>query len=202
MMTLSQSLWQALLIGATPLTMAAVKGKAQKSKPSKTKPTPRRAKSARTPARPPARAKPTARPAKPSAKKTVTRAPAPPPKPVAPKSATSATTTPVPADAKSPPPTGRAILLSPEGGKFADSINPRFRWLSVGGATRYQVEWSDKPDYTDSHTITSPATDAMVPVEQPLQLGVTYYWRVRGGNESGWGPWSATALFRVLETTE
>jgi hypothetical protein len=100
---------------------------------------------------------------------------------------------------KPAPPTGRAILISPENDKFADSVHPTFRWLSVGGATRYEVAWSDSPDWSQSHSIISIATEATVPVEKPLRLGVTYYWRVRGGNESGWGPWSSSASFRVLE---
>jgi len=100
---------------------------------------------------------------------------------------------------KPAPPTGRAILISPENDKFADSVHPTFRWLSVGGATRYEVAWSDSPDWSQSHSIISIATEATVPVEKPLRLGVTYHWRVRGGNESGWGPWSSSASFRVLE---
>ncbi len=101
--------------------------------------------------------------------------------------------------AKPTPPTGRAILISPENDKFADSVHPTFRWLSVGGATRYEVAWSDSPDWSQSHSIISIATEATVPVEKPLRMGVTYHWRVRGGNESGWGPWSSSASFRVLE---
>lgn len=100
---------------------------------------------------------------------------------------------------KPAPPTGRAILISPENDKFADSVHPTFRWLSVGGATRYEVAWSDSPDWSQSYSIISIATEATVPVEKPLRLGVTYHWRVRGGNESGWGPWSSSASFRVLE---
>ncbi len=100
------------------------------------------------------------------------------------------------------PPTGRAILLSPENQKFSDSLHPTFRWLSVGGATRYETAWSEDPHFTQSHQVISIATEATVPVEKPLRLGGTYYWRVRGGNESGWGPWSATANFRVLEEAE
>ena len=105
--------------------------------------------------------------------------PAPPPKPV--------------------PPIGRAILLSPENEKFVDNFHPTFRWLSVGGATRYEVAWGEEPALTASHTLLSIATEATVPVEKSLRLGVTYYWRVRGGNETGWGAWSAIASFRVLE---
>ncbi len=97
------------------------------------------------------------------------------------------------------PPIGRAILLSPENEKFVDHFHPTFRWLSVGGATRYEVAWSEEPALTASNALLSIATEATVPVEKSLQLGGTYYWRVRGGNESGWGPWSAIASFHVLE---
>jgi hypothetical protein len=100
---------------------------------------------------------------------------------------------------KPTPPIGRAILLSPENDKFADSLHPTFRWLSVGGATRYEVAWSEDVALAASHTLLSIATEATVPEEEALRLGGMYYWRVRGGNESGWGPWSALAAFRVLE---
>mgnify|MGYP001291884571 CR=1 FL=1 len=96
-------------------------------------------------------------------------------------------------------PTGRAILLSPENEKFAESLHPTFRWLSVGGATRYEVAWSEEPNLAQSHSVVSIATEAAVPVEKPLRLGVAYYWHVRGGNEGGWGPWSATVSFYVLD---
>ncbi len=97
------------------------------------------------------------------------------------------------------PPSGRALLLAPENGKYADSLYPKFRWLSVGGATRYEVAWSEHPDLSGAHSVISVATEAVVPVEKPLRVGVTYYWRVRGGNEGGWGPWSPAISFQVLE---
>lgn len=96
-------------------------------------------------------------------------------------------------------PTGRAILLSPENDKFTDSLYPTFRWLSVGGAARYEVVWSEEPNWAQAHPVISIATEAAVPVEKPLRVGATYYWRVRGGNEGGWGPWSTISSFRVLD---
>lgn len=96
-------------------------------------------------------------------------------------------------------PTGRAILLSPENDKFTDSLHPTFRWLSVGGAARYEVIWSDEPNWTQAHPVVSIATEAAVPVEKPLSVGTIYYWRVRGGNAGGWGPWSSVSSFRVLD---
>jgi hypothetical protein len=99
-------------------------------------------------------------------------------------------------------PVGRPILLTPEQGKYADSINPRFRWLSVGGATRYEVNWGQDQNLANAYTVISISTEAGVPVEKPLTVGATYYWRARGGNEAGWGPWSNIGSFGVLEETE
>lgn len=96
-------------------------------------------------------------------------------------------------------PIGRAILISPENEKWVDSLHPTFRWLSVGGATRYEIIWGEDPTLTTHHTLQSIATEATVPLESPLQPGKTYYWRVRGGNASGWSPWSEVHSFRVLE---
>ncbi len=148
----------------------------------------------------PLRSKPSARAPKPPARtqKTAGRAGA---RPKTPEPRAAAVTAPAP---KGPPkpkpvaPTGRALLLAPERGKFAERT-PSFRWLSVGGATRYEVAWSERPDFSDSRTLVSVATEAALPPDQSLRIGSTYFWRVRGGNEAGWGPWSPAASFQVLE---
>jgi hypothetical protein len=95
-------------------------------------------------------------------------------------------------------PSGRAFLLLPENGKYANAV-PRFRWLSVGGATRYEVQWSEHPDFSGAYSTISVATGESVPEDRPLRVGQIYYWRVRGGNDGGWGPWSPAASFQVLE---
>lgn len=96
-------------------------------------------------------------------------------------------------------PFGRAILLVPKDSTYVDSFHPTFRWLSVGGATRYEVQWSEDATLASKYGIVSLATEATVPVEKPLRVGAMYYWRVRGGNDAGWGPWSPIGSFRVLE---
>jgi hypothetical protein len=213
-----RSLWERLFdtvtVLATPL-LAAVTKKA-KPKHAAARPTRRRVPAAKRPARPSA----VKRGGRPAATKKAAR-PSAAPKGARPKkmagragaraggrAATSTAPAKAPAAAPAPPgppppkpvpPTGRAILLAPENGKFADNLHPKFRWLSVGGATRYEVAWSDRADLSDSHTIVSIATEAAVPDEEPLEVGTTYYWRVRGGNESGWGPWSPASSFQALE---
>lgn len=188
-----------ILVAATPLVLAAAKGK---PKPLKKK-TVRRTPPARAPKVRP-HAKKSARRAKPATRRVARGKSLPvharkmPPPPTAPAVAPKPEPAPPP---KPVPPIGRAILLSPENEKYVDSFHPTFRWLSVGGATRYEIAWSEESGLTTHHTIFSIATEATVPVEEPLHLGETYFWRVRGGNESGWSAWSDIFSFRVLEET-
>jgi len=98
-------------------------------------------------------------------------------------------------------PFGRAILLVPKDGTYVDSFHPTFRWLSVGGATRYEVQWGEDATLATKYGTVSLATESTVPVEKPLRVGAIYYWHVRGGNDGGWGPWSPISSFRVLEET-
>lgn len=97
------------------------------------------------------------------------------------------------------PPIGRAILLVPKDATYVESLHPTFRWLSVGGSTKYEVQWGEDQTLATKYTSISLATETTIPVEKPLHVGALYYWRVRGGNEAGWGPWSPISSFRVLE---
>jgi hypothetical protein len=98
-------------------------------------------------------------------------------------------------------PIGRAILLVPRDATYVESLHPTFRWLSVGGSTKYEVQWGEDQTLATKYSSISLATEATIPVEKPLQVGAIYYWRVRGGNDAGWGPWSPISSFRVLEET-
>jgi hypothetical protein len=200
MSSLLERLLVAATVMATPLlAVAATTKKTTRSKTQTKRPKPKAA--------PVRRAKKEAAPAGAARGKTPTRpkltrrgAPVRPKQPEPPPAKTPARrpepTGPVP---KPVAPTGRALLLLPENGKYADSLYPKFRWLSVGGATRYEVEWSEHPDLSGAYSVVSLATEAAVPVEKPLRVGATFYWRVRGGNEGGWGPWSIPSSFQVLE---
>lgn len=99
------------------------------------------------------------------------------------------------------PPIGRAILLVPKDAMYVESLHPTFRWLSVGGSTKYEVQWGEDQTLSTKYTSISLATETTIPVEKPLHVGALYYWRVRGGNDAGWGPWSPISSFRVLEET-
>ncbi len=149
--------------------------KTARSKLAKVKP---KASGKRAPARPagrkaaPAQAEEPAKPSEPP--------PAPAPPPVAPSQAPG--------------------LFAPPQGEGAESVTPSFRWFYVGGASHYQLVWSPDANFHRQHILLTNQTAATLPPEQSLEPATTYMWRVRGGNEGGWGPWSVTRSFRTAET--
>lgn len=153
----------------------------QKTKPAVAPKSPARKTKPATPSAAPARkpeAHPTAAP-RPEASRP-SAAPAPPAPPVR-------------APVYAPP------LFSPKAGQPVDSLTPSFRWFYVGGATRYEVEWSKDSQFGRGRTssIVSSQTAIALDLEHALEPGATYAWRVRGGNDAGWGPWSSAESFRA-----
>jgi hypothetical protein len=88
-------------------------------------------------------------------------------------------------------------LFSPLPGEAAESLTPSFRWFYVGGARHYELVWSPDANFHRQHILLTNQTAASLPVEQTLEPDTVYAWRVRGGNEGGWGPWSTTRVFRT-----
>ena len=96
-------------------------------------------------------------------------------------------------------PVGAPSILLPKGGQAITTLTPILRWMYVGGATRYEVEWTPDAHFGRGHssTLTSAQTMLTLDSEHALKPGKTYQWRVRGGNDLGWGPWSAAESFRA-----
>jgi hypothetical protein len=90
-------------------------------------------------------------------------------------------------------------LFSPRPGESAESLTPSFRWFYVGSASHYELVWSLDTHFHKAHILLTNQTAASLPQEQALAPGATYVWRVRGGNEGGWGPWSSTRAFTTPE---
>ena len=86
---------------------------------------------------------------------------------------------------------------APANAAVNQSLNPTLSWSASAGVASYEYCYDDTNDnacsnWTDVGTATSVALSG-------LSTSTTYYWHVRGGNEAGWGPWSAPASFSVLE---
>ncbi len=100
---------------------------------------------------------------------------------------------------KNEPPVGAPNILAPKGSLPVPSLTPSFRWMYVGGATRYEVEWSHDAHFGRGHgnTMVSAQTLFTLDAAHALRPGLIYQWRVRGGNDSGWGPWSSAESFKA-----
>lgn len=98
-------------------------------------------------------------------------------------------------------PIGAPSILLPKGGQPISSLTPNFRWMYVGGATRYEIEWSSDPNFKRAHSTTIVSSQTTLTLEQGNELkpSVNYKWRVRGGNDAGWGPWSLPESFKSPE---
>ncbi len=82
-------------------------------------------------------------------------------------------------------------LVSPLEGATVRSDSIRCTWNAVPGADRYDIEWNGDPFFA------FPEADSIVTdTSKTLSLPEgQYYWRVRGGNVGGWGPYSAIRSF-------
>jgi len=81
------------------------------------------------------------------------------------------------------------ILVEP----VNDSINAPYSsitlvWNTLANANEYEFEVSENPDF--SNTFSSGSTSLTSTSIGGLYPATTYYWRVRGENNSGFSPWS------------
>jgi len=85
---------------------------------------------------------------------------------------------------------GAVILLEPE----ADSVvnTPTlFRWTSAGPqVNRYHFEFADDNQFQSNAVSDSTLSDTLTLATIPYAGICQFWWRVRAGNATGWGPWS------------
>jgi hypothetical protein len=98
-------------------------------------------------------------------------------------------------------PIGAPSILLPKGGLPIASLRPDLRWMYVGGATRYEIEMSSDPNFKRAFTTTILSSQTTITLEEESELkpGTVFKWRVRGGNDAGWGPWSSPESFKSPE---
>jgi hypothetical protein len=91
-------------------------------------------------------------------------------------------------------------LIAPAHQAMVSTDSAIFQWFNPGGlASRYWFEIGIDSTLGMFANIDSLLTDT-VKVFGPLMSGKTYYWRVRGGNMSEWGPFSLVRSFSVIIT--
>ena len=79
-------------------------------------------------------------------------------------------------------------LIAPVDGSSTSDITPYFEWATVSRATAYRIQVDDNSDFS-SPEINHTGKDSHYTPGIGLAPGI-HYWRVRGRNSAGNGPWS------------
>ncbi len=84
-------------------------------------------------------------------------------------------------------------LGSPAEGAAGQPVNPTLHWEAAAGADEYLIQLATDEAFTEAaqHQFSN-ITSLRV---EDLDEETTYYWRVRSGNISGFGPWSEVRRF-------
>jgi hypothetical protein len=98
----------------------------------------------------------------------------------------------VPLAPRPPAPT----LLFPSDGQNLNDNQFAFDWSDVNLATKYLIEISADSALRNLIISDSTLTTSAFPLSTPLAIG-TYFWRVKGGNGSGWGPYALAQRFAI-----
>jgi len=80
------------------------------------------------------------------------------------------------------------VTWEPENGAQGVIIRPSFGWTAVGGASSYNLELADNPDFTGATKATTSINSWVADTD--LSYNTTYYWRVKALKDSivlsGW----------------
>ena len=89
-------------------------------------------------------------------------------------------------------------LASPADRATGQPTNPTLHWSSVARADEYQIELAtDEVFSVGARRLLAPTSSFVVDALGPDS---TYYWRVRGANAGGFGPWSDAWRFSTSNT--
>ena len=94
-------------------------------------------------------------------------------------------------------PNAAAALSAPADKSQRVAVNPTLAWLQLSDASNYQLQVSTSQTFAsrvfDDTTLTQTSQQL-----SSLQNSTTYYWRVRGKNAGGSGPYSLTWSFTTI----
>ncbi|MBK7259372.1 MAG: hypothetical protein IPI01_16520 [Ignavibacteriae bacterium] len=95
-------------------------------------------------------------------------------------------------------PVGMVTLVSPLNYATDNRDTVSFKWRkATPAATKYWFEWSTSYSFTE-RTVDSTLTDTLI-VASGFPRNLSIYWRVRAGNQLGWGVYSLTrSFFRTM----
>jgi hypothetical protein len=90
------------------------------------------------------------------------------------------------------------VLISPANGAMDVVTDPELLWHASENADHYTVQLAPNPNFTDLIVNEAGVTDTTYQVNA-LAYSTLYYWRVRGHNDAGAGPWSDAWRFTTMD---
>jgi len=94
-------------------------------------------------------------------------------------------------------------LISPANGAMGVGGFPVLDWTAIGNVDYYDVQIASSPafDAGSIHMEKMGTPGSTFLVNDELAVASVYYWRVRGHNECGVGPWTVPASFSTVNVT-
>jgi hypothetical protein len=86
-------------------------------------------------------------------------------------------------------------VIAPKDGAANVSTSPELSWQAASNAAEYHLEVSDDAFATTMLTTTLVGNTSHQ--LSGLEHNHTYHWRLRGANETGYGPWTPTMSFKT-----
>jgi hypothetical protein len=90
---------------------------------------------------------------------------------------------------------GEVVLLHPADGARGVSVYPVFRWIGPDSTLTYQLQVATDSAFSNLAVNDSALTTTADTLVTELGPDMVYFWRVRGRNASGDGPWSSVYSF-------
>lgn len=89
-------------------------------------------------------------------------------------------------------------LLTPVNGSGGFSVLPVYRWNTKMDADNYEIEVATNPSFSENTLISrNIRTDSFLVSPSILDKATIHYWRVRSGNQCGYGQWSEIFAFNT-----
>lgn len=93
------------------------------------------------------------------------------------------------------------VLTAPVDNATSVELQPEFSWQVDPEANTYQIQVSLNDEFTSNVINESSIAETEFNPTGLLSMGTEYFWRVRGTDDIGNGPWSETRSFTVVEPT-
>jgi hypothetical protein len=92
---------------------------------------------------------------------------------------------------------GTTILDSPTNNKVKEGLNPIFKWNNIEFASKNNIQISVDPNFTGAYILDTITTLNTLGYTKGLSDNTTFYWRVRVGDDAGYGNWTEKNVFQT-----